>query len=117
MLHSIINFYLLYGAYLDGFFIWIRIVVAVLVGIICANNFNKTNEKDLVGYKKLLATIFISSLIFFFTPSFVTLKYMLGTGMVMGYGADNLMVKWRKNKIWNKYDILNTKKDDDNGKE
>ena len=48
MLHSIIHFYLLYGAYLDGFFIWIRIVVAVLVGIICANNFNKTNEKDLV---------------------------------------------------------------------
>lgn len=89
----------------------------MLVGIICANNFNKTNEKDLVGYKKLLATIFISSLIFFFTPSFVTLKYMLGTGMVMGYGADNLMVKWRKNKIWDKYDILNMKKDDDNGKE
>jgi uncharacterized membrane protein len=104
---KLLAFYTTYGFILDGFFIWLRIFIFVLFGIITANYFNKSTEKDLTGIKKLLATMFISFIIYFFIPSIVGIKFILGTALVMGYGADKLMVDWRNKKIWKKFDVLN----------
>ena len=113
---KLLTFYTTYGLILDGFFIWLRIVIFVLFGIITANYFNKKTEKDLTGIKKLLATMFISFIIYFFIPYIVGIKFTLGTALIMGYGADKLMVEWRNKKVWRKFDILNKiKKDEDNG--
>ena len=105
-MQSLIHFYFTYGHYLDGYFIYARLVIWVLLGIVVANNFNDNREKDLTGKKKLLATLFMSSLIYFGMIAWANINFIYFTGIIFGFGANKLIKKWYKNKVWDKYDFI-----------
>ena len=105
-MQKLIQFYTAYGGYLDGYFTFTFMAMLVMMGISVMNEFNDKNEKDITGKNKLLVSLFMTSLIFFSMRGWASKDWMRVVSAIFGFGANALIRKWKKNKIWDKYDFI-----------
>lgn len=103
MLEQLIRFYGQYEMYLDGMFRYIHVLVCVIIGIVARNVFD--DKVELEGSKLFFGSIFLS-LILFHAGSWMNKHVLFGTSLVFGFGCNDLVNKWIKSKIWNKYDFI-----------
>ena len=105
-MQELIRFYTAYGGHLDSYFNFTFMAMLVMLGITVMNEFNDENEKDITGKRKLIVSLFMTSLIFFSMRSWANKDSMRVASAIFGFGANALIKKWKKNKIWDKYDII-----------
>lgn len=98
------NLYLQYSCYFDPFILFIKTLVYVNLGFSC---------KKIWGRPKITLAKFISGSLFI-SICIISVNKMvpLGDGLLtlssifMGYGADNIMLKFLKQKYWEKFNVI-----------
>lgn len=106
-MEQLIRFYEQYGTYMDGIFLYIKILVMVVIGIVVRNVWD--DKVEIEGSKLLTGSVFIS-LLLYHAGSWMNLKALYFTSLIFGFGTSDLIRKWIKTKVWNKYDFVSKKK-------
>ena len=106
-MEQLIRFYEQYGTYMDGIFLYIRILVMVVIGIVVHNVWD--DKVEIEGSKLLTGSVFIS-LLLYHAGGWMNLKALYFTSLIFGFGTSDLIRKWIKTKVWNKYDFISKKK-------
>ena len=98
------DLYLQYSCYFDPFILFIKTLVYVNFGFAC---------KKIWGRSKITLAKFISGSLFISICIVSVNKIIpLGDGFLtlssifMGYGADNIMLKFLKQKYWEKFNVI-----------
>lgn len=115
-MEQLIRFYELYGMYLDGVFTYVQVLGMVILGIMVRNVWD---DKVEVGGTKLLTGALFISLLLYYSTGWLNKKALYFTSLLFGFGTPNLIKKWIRFKVWDKYDFISkknnrkNKKDDD----
>lgn len=106
-MEQLIRFYEQYGMYMDGIFLYIKILVMVVIGIVARNVWD--DKVEIEGSKLLTGSLFIS-LLLYHAGGWMNLKALYSTSLIFGFGTSDLIRKWIRTKVWNKYDFISRKK-------
>jgi exosortase/archaeosortase len=101
-----IKFYTVHQDFFLNILFFLSILMCLLVGIVAMNTFNNKNEKDLTGKQLLVAMLFLSMVIYNSTAEWANRNFVYLTSLLLGYGSLDILKKWRKLKIWNKFDMI-----------
>ena len=113
-MNKFIKFYVGHQDFFLDVLLFLSILICLLVGIVAMNTFNNKNEKDLNGKQLLVAMVFLSMIIYNGMSECANRNLIYLSSLVLGFGATDVLKKWRKIKIWNKFDFLSKGK---NGKD
>lgn len=100
------QFYIKYQQHFMNILLFSSILFCLLIGIMGMNTFNRKNEKDLTGKQLFIAMLFLSFVIYNGMISWANKYFIHLTSLAIGFGATDILTKWRKIKIWNFFDFI-----------
>lgn len=106
---NIIEFYKEYGVMVDNVLIYFRIIIASLLGTEAYNRFRKKNERKIKGTDRLVASAFMSMLIFYGLRWTEKPGVLILTSAMLGFSGDKFIMSLKENKIWEKFDFTQKK--------
>ena len=87
----------------------VMIVLAVVTGFMCRIFWDKSVR--ITAGQFFTGVVFITAILFQ-AENFINYKFVNFSALLFGFGTSDLIKKWIKLKVWNKYDFVSKGKSD-----